>query len=224
MVLVGYWPLNESSGSTAYDQSGNENHGTINDGGDSAVPGATGILGQNAYSFDGTNDYIDIDFSKEAYSDWTVSLWVNHNEWSGSTREGSISVGENRSNKPLNWDRDASNQFSHYRGDAASQVMSVNDISSGWHHTTVTQRRLDSSTVELRMCWDGEKVDKTTGDYEDMDPTKYLYIGWNSTSGTEWNGKISEVRIHNHTLTLREIRYLYNVSKRGRQITSSKQT
>lgn len=222
MTLLAYWPLNESSGSTAHDHSGNENHGTINDGGDSTVPGATGILGGEAYSFDGSNDYVDIGYSGSPYSDWTVSLWVNHNDWSTSERQGSLAVGENRSSKPLNWDRDGSNQFSHYRGEAAGQVMSVNSVSGGWHHVIVTQRRIDSSTVDLKMYWDGEKVDETTGDYEDMDLSKYIYIGWNSSSGTEWKGKVSEVRIYDRPLTKSEIQYLYSVGERGLQTTSKK--
>jgi hypothetical protein len=80
MVLVGYWPLNESSkdpdAPTAKDHSGNENHGTINDGGDSTVPGAQGIIGQNAYTFDGSNDYVRV--SNKSIFDTpriTVVLW-----------------------------------------------------------------------------------------------------------------------------------------------------
>jgi len=222
MTLIGYWPLNEDSGNTAYDHSGNENHGTINDGGDSTVPGANGVLGQNAYSFDGNNDYVNIDYSTGQYSDFTASLWVKHDDWSGNGREGAFATGENRSSKPLNWDRDDPYQFAHYRGDATGRVMRVQNISDGWHHVVVTQRRIDSSTIKLKMYWDGKQVDQASGDYENVDLTKFVYIGWNTTSGYEWNGKISEVRIYQRPITPSEIQYLYNTSKRGQNTTSKK--
>ena len=83
MTLIGYWPFNESSGSTAYDYSGNSHHGTIYDGSDSTVPGANGILGQNAYNFDGNNDYISIGDTPilNPSSDMTVSIWIRASEW-----------------------------------------------------------------------------------------------------------------------------------------------
>ena len=219
MTLIRYWPLNENSGTTAYDHSSRGNHGTVN----GATQGATGLLGENAYNFDGSDDNVSISFSGSPYSDWTVSIWANHNNWSGNSRQGALSSGENRSSKPLNWDRDGSNQFSHYRGEAASQVMTVNNVSTGWHHVIVTQRRIDSNTVELEMYWDGEKVDDTTGDYEDMDLEKFLSIGQgNNNSINVWNGKISEVRIYDRPLTQSEVQYLYSVGKRGLQTTGKK--
>lgn len=50
--LVGYWAFNEGSGGTAWDSSGNGNHGTIH--GASYVEGVDG----GALSFDGVNDYV----------------------------------------------------------------------------------------------------------------------------------------------------------------------
>ena len=53
--LVGWWPLHETSGNTAYDLSGNENHGSLNGG---VTQGVAGKGGLTAYSFDGNDDYI----------------------------------------------------------------------------------------------------------------------------------------------------------------------
>ena len=50
--LVGWWPLNEYSGSTAYDLSGNDNHGSLNSG---VTQGVAGKGGLTSYSFDGSD-------------------------------------------------------------------------------------------------------------------------------------------------------------------------
>jgi hypothetical protein len=52
--LVGYWPLQEDSGGTAFDFSGVGNHLAVN----GAAPGRAGLLGTTAYSFDGSGDIV----------------------------------------------------------------------------------------------------------------------------------------------------------------------
>lgn len=79
--LVGWWKLDESSGTTASDSSGHENHGTLTDG-------PTWVSGtiDNAVSFDGTNDYIEINDSSAwdfHTNDFSVSAWIktSDNSW-----------------------------------------------------------------------------------------------------------------------------------------------
>jgi hypothetical protein len=76
MVLLSYWPLNETSGSTAKDVRGN-NDGTIN----GATMGANGILGNTAYDFDGDNDYVSIYHPTRPF---TVACWANSDVADGS--------------------------------------------------------------------------------------------------------------------------------------------
>lgn len=73
--LVGYWPLNEDSGSTAYDFSGNGYDGTLN----GPTVGQTGLLGTSTYSFDGADDYISIPTVNEPGNTdrITMVVWVN---------------------------------------------------------------------------------------------------------------------------------------------------
>jgi len=73
--LVGYWPLNEDSGSTSYDFSGNGYDGTLN----GPTQSQTGLLGTSAYSFDGADDYISPPVVTEpGESDRvTLAVWVN---------------------------------------------------------------------------------------------------------------------------------------------------
>src|SRR3989338_9287108 len=53
--LVGYWSMNEGTGSYAGDASGNKNTGTLT-GGPTWVDGKRG----KALSFDGSNDYVSV--------------------------------------------------------------------------------------------------------------------------------------------------------------------
>lgn len=55
MTLVGYWPLNEEDGDTAFDHSGNENHGDVEG---EPVLNDNGILAQGCFNFaEGSGSY-----------------------------------------------------------------------------------------------------------------------------------------------------------------------
>jgi len=69
--LVGYWSFNEGNGDTAYDYSGNGNHGIIN-----GASWTTGISG-GALEFDGVDDYVYVgdQDTLENTDQLTISLW-----------------------------------------------------------------------------------------------------------------------------------------------------
>jgi type II secretory pathway pseudopilin PulG len=60
--LVGYWNLNEGSGSSTIDQSGNVNNGTWSGtaSGNNGTYYTGGKIGSNAGYFNGTNDYVNL--------------------------------------------------------------------------------------------------------------------------------------------------------------------
>jgi hypothetical protein len=70
--LVGFWLLNEDGGVTAYDLSGNNNHGTL-------VNNPAWVGGENggAFSLDGVNDYLSLPQSSlYVGTTWTISAAV----------------------------------------------------------------------------------------------------------------------------------------------------
>jgi hypothetical protein len=71
--LVGYWKFDETSGTTAYDSTGNQN-GLIQNG---VAINQTGKCGR-AYSFDGINDRVTVtnNSSQDLSQNFTVSLWM----------------------------------------------------------------------------------------------------------------------------------------------------
>lgn len=221
MALVGYWPLNESSGSKAYDHSGRGNHGAVNDGGDSTVLGAPGILEQNAYSFDGSNDYVDLGVSSSLTTDleqgFTFSVWIN----TGSTSDQRI------------LDNDYSQNSFYFMLLEGKLTLAINDSSwqqvqsssnpadGSWHHVV---GRFNGSEIEIYIdgMIEGGKSGVSASFFQNS-----VHIGVKGQdlpdSYTQaFNGKMSELRVYDRPLTGREIQYLYSVGKRGLQTTSKK--
>jgi len=71
--LIGWWTLDEASGTIAHDSSVNSNNGTVN--------GALWTTGKinGALSFDGVNDYVqvsDVPFDFGAATDFSICVWV----------------------------------------------------------------------------------------------------------------------------------------------------
>jgi len=71
--LVGRWNLDEGSGTTVFDSSGYDNHGTFH----SNPEWITGQLG-GALKFDGLDDYVEIQDAEELNPEnFTIAFWVN---------------------------------------------------------------------------------------------------------------------------------------------------
>jgi hypothetical protein len=91
--LVGYWKLDEGSGTIASDSSGNGHDGTI----EGDPQWVAGMYGQ-ALDFDGTDDYVDIglgagDYFSTLNSGLTVAAWINRA--SSSTHDVIFGAGRN---------------------------------------------------------------------------------------------------------------------------------
>jgi len=85
--LVGYWLLNEGTGSKIFDLSGNGNTGTLQ-GDTHFVPGKFG----SALDFDGTGDYVDIPISNSLNmtGDIFVSYWLYYRTVASNNYDGRV--------------------------------------------------------------------------------------------------------------------------------------
>ncbi|MDE2144847.1 MAG: LamG domain-containing protein, partial [Patescibacteria group bacterium] len=85
--LVGYWPLNEGSGTTAYDNSGWNNNGTLLDATTTDTGPTwttTGCLnGGSCLNFDGTDDYINLPSTTDIQEPITILLWFYSTDGGG---------------------------------------------------------------------------------------------------------------------------------------------
>jgi len=177
---LGVWHLSETSGN-ANDSTSNGKNGTVT----GATRGVTGIV-SSAFSFDGSNDYVDITINVPAtvtISAWatytgpgTDMLWCLNNAGTGGP---DLFVGVPGSGViALNtWDS-WSNPFCNVPSAGFMQ---------GWHlYTTI----IDSASTKLYID------DTLCGTATYKNPTKTSFA-ISSSNGYDWVGKIDEVRISN---------------------------
>jgi hypothetical protein len=222
---VGHWRFDECQGTTAYDVSGNENHGTINigtiapqttagtctDGSDTSAwyNGRNGKWGASL-SFDGEDDYVDsgsgstiADFTQN----FTVGAWIYPN----SSHSGGIVA---RNNRGSPWD--------HLLQIVSSTSVRIRLWSDGTNAGTGVNyyfypENLLNKWTHLLYTFDGSKVrayvnGKEIDNWDRTDPIAYgerTIIGEYTGSST-FDGLIDDVRIYNYALTPLQIKTLYN--------------
>jgi hypothetical protein len=199
--LVSYYKLDETSGTTVYDSHGS-NDGTNN--------GATiNVAGKidKAYSFDGTNDYVNSGNSTDLNpNELTVSCWVKVN----SFKDGYFVSKDGRTDKILNnwrigtWASGNAFLFERYTN-ADNFMTNVTGYSTGvWYHlvgVSVNNQNLLYVNGVLKG------VVSTSGGYSTATPD--MYIGARMGGGYA-NAIIDEVRIWNRALSSTEVSELYN--------------
>ncbi|GKY89317.1 hypothetical protein STA1M1_31860 [Sinisalibacter aestuarii] len=204
--LVGYWRLDETSGTTAFDSSGNGNDGTVTDT-DFSLSTAEGVIGNSFTSFD-VNDRATVSDSSvlNPSSEITVSAWVR------STVDYRQRLVEkwNGSNDYQLWIEASSN------GSTAAVFEVGTSSGSTWAFGT-TPVGNENEWFLLTGTYDGTNVNiYVNGVLENSTPqTGTLNDGSNDLiigngSGGAFNGNIDDVRIYNRALTPDEVWQLYD--------------
>jgi hypothetical protein len=204
--LVGWWRLDDGSGTTAIDSSGNGNDGTLN-GDPKWVSGKVA----GALEMDG-GDYVEVPGASEINPESiTLMSWVNFSTVDGADmeRQDYLSRGDDYAFSLHEWG---------YRdGTAAEGKISAIVTSAGgwsviggattvetdtWYHTALTY---DSGTQMLTLYLDGEvdaELSVTTGLEHRLGGS--LTIG--TYSGRDLLGKIDDVKIFDEALSLGQIK------------------
>lgn len=193
--LLGWWKLDETSGTTCEDSSGNDNDGTIS----GATINQAGHI-DKCYSFDGSNDRVTITKATSiGTGDYSISCWLKTT--SASQYRCFFCIGE--------YDPG----FYLYRGDQicvydeSRRVSNDNlDTDDGtWHHIAIVREGTGSG--ELKFYLDGDAVGTAT--HSDSVPNaSYLYIGATSYDDEVFNGQIDDVRFYTRALTSTEVEAL----------------
>ena len=203
--LIGWWPLTEGSGTTAYDSSGSGDNGTWF--GTQASPSstyyATGLTYPNAGYFDGSADYVVNSTATINYSTtFSISAWFET-----TTSTGAIAGGHGHN-------------FLRISG---SKLQGDTDFQSGsWPSYVVTGKTSISNSVwhlgvfvvnglNLSLYLDG-KLDNTANqsDTSFAGSGTGFYIGQISSAAQYFQGQIADVRIYNRVLSAAEIAAIYN--------------
>lgn len=190
---VGLWHLNEASGN-AIDSSGNGNTGTA-----TGTTVVSGLL-NNARSFNGTSDYINISSDLGDPTSMTISFWVKLNNKDSGAQY--LADGRNGGNWWFLQDYapgGCSDPDGNICFDNRCEIPSSYIKNNQWHHIVVTDR-----SFACNIYLDGELIDTGTG--EDPDIGTNMRIGTRYTTSGFFKDIIDEFSILNTILTPEEIK------------------
>jgi len=206
--LVGHWKFDEGSGTVAGDSSGLGNNGTLTNG---PVWGVGKVGG--ALSFDGSDDYINLNTLNVSGSALTLSAWIRGDTFLPSdARVISKSIGT--AEQDHYWMLsiiDNGGIKLRFRlktnGTTNTLIASSGNLSPNtWYHVIA---RYDGSTMKLYL--NGAEVGSTskTGTL-DTSNIVGVNIARNPDGYGKWDGLIDDVRIYNRALAQTDITALYN--------------
>jgi hypothetical protein len=210
--LVAHWKLDDGSGSTAQDSSGNGYHGKLF-GNPQWITGHSG----GGLAFDGNGDYVELPISPllSSLTNSTFATWVDFSNQGGSWQ------------RIFDFGIDTTyNMFLTPRTDTAGPmrfaitITSYNDedqttaprtLPSGWHHVAVT---LDANNNTHSLYLDGELVAQNTNARytpSSLGVTTQNWLGRSQyTADAYFNGSLDDFRIYNRALTADQVMDLYN--------------
>ena len=197
--LVGWWRLDEGTGTTAYDSSGNGNDGTIL-GNPQWVAGKIG----SALDFDGNGDYVNCgnDPIFDITDEITLSIWVNAND--NGNGENNCWMGKGDNTYAIKHQTGNYLEFFIYDGAWHSTNYSTNitALNGEWHHMAGT---FDGS--ELKFYLDGEQAANLVYSGTIGTSADDVTIGENSqATGRYFDGMLDDARIYNKALSADDIK------------------
>jgi len=215
--LVGYWSMNEGTGSYADDSSGNKNTGTLTNG-PTWVDGKRG----KALSFDGVDDLVDAgsQIILDDIGARTISAWIRPNTLGESSTGRIIHKSTSSSEDPSSgwfW-RLVNNsgvnamelRIARASGDMVAR--SSTGVSFGaWQHVVVTWDGSTLASIDFYIngVATGETFTGTGGGAFVSDADDSFIIGNNPGLGRTFDGLIDDVRVYNRALSAAEIQALY---------------
>lgn len=206
--LVGYWPLDEGSGTVTKDASGNGNDGAFVD----APAWVAGKIGK-ALSFDGVNDYISIPH-QDAYTvttgNFSIAFWtVQYNPHPASWPRIMGKGTHNSAGWNIYTDRNTNSTAFYTFQSGANQSVSFGVVSN----TTFSHMVITKSGTTIKTYRDGKLIGTGTvvNPAYSTDP---IFIG-NSHPGVleHTKGVVDDVRMYNRALSAAEVQAMYIANK-----------
>jgi hypothetical protein len=206
--LIGWWKFDEGSGATAFDSSGNGNHGALQG---SATFVADGIL-RGAVLLDGSGDYIDCGSSTvfNVTSAVTLAAWVRadpdftYPDWSGIIMRGGPNIDTfalyyNRPNQQLGFmTTGAPTEWTATATNAAAAL-----FDREWHHTAATY---DGQTKTIYLDGAALITAGASGRIESSNGRLLLGAGRDLAVPTHLLvGRLDDARIYNRALSATEL-------------------
>jgi hypothetical protein len=206
---VGWWRMDEGSGTTTGDSSGYGNKGIITEAG--WISGGN-CINDSCLNFDGINDYVSIENNASLTpSLMSAFVWVNSETWDKATATSFL----------MKRTGGASGYFFFVLTSPKTVHIDVNNVSQSRFDTGYIPPL--NQWVHLGYTYDGHNVrfyvngvlNNTSPDYNKTYAASDspLYIGRQSTGGYEFKGRIDDVRIYDRALSSDEVKHLYEITK-----------
>ena len=214
-----YYPLHEDSGTTAFDQSGNNRDATINGG----TLNASGLLGTTAISQDTTDDYVDTNIAPDTWgAPTTVTFWAYVDFLNtGSDLHSPFDTYDGNSQWFTTWNDDATD-FRLSTTDSPQIYVPYSVFTNdSWHFMALVfgnpGQKIYVDAVEEAS--DGSSID--------VPPTSDIYLGaYNNTGSVQRNmgGKLWDYRVYSTELSASQIQGMYDVVNTPGELTTAVKT
>ncbi|MDI6447745.1 LamG-like jellyroll fold domain-containing protein [Anaerobaca lacustris] len=206
--LIGWWKFDEGAGATAFDSSGNGNHGALQG---SATLDTEGFL-RGSVLLDGDGDYVDCGSSTvfNVGSAVTLAAWVRadpdftYPDWSGIIMRGGPNIDTfalyyNRPNQQLGFKTTgAPPEWTATATNAAAAL-----FDGEWHHTAATY---DGQTKTIYLDGAAVITAAASGQIESSNGRLLLGAGRDLTPPTHLLvGRLDDARIYNRALSAAEL-------------------
>jgi hypothetical protein len=202
--LVGYWNFDQGSGTSAFDSSGNNNHGTIY--------GAVWTSGKvnGALFFDGSNDYVDCGNSEtlDPTQAATIEAWVNFDILPSDAGHTMEIASRSGGGTDLDFQVETDNRVKFFVGPGAPNVAVSNTVVEidKWYHVVGTYQGGNSVKIYVNGA-----LEKTTSISitRNSNPNNFSIGQSLIWPGRFFEGKIDEVKVYNRALSQEEIEAVY---------------
>jgi len=191
--LVGWWKLDDASGTVARDASGRGHDGTLRGG-------PTWVIGRvdGALLFDGVDDCVDVgSVGIRGADERTVLAWVKASTPTIADKTSVFGFVPDGSMEGTYFDMEVDDK-GNYVAHICGYQWALGAVDTQWHHIAGTY---GGGTG----CWylDGQFIDSAEGDIATIDHVK---MGARLSSGRYFPGLLDDVRIYSRVLTETEIR------------------
>ena len=199
--LVGWWKLDDGSGTIAQDSSVNGNHGTLQ--GD---PEWTDGQIDGGLTLDGDGDYVELPIGSviASLSDSTIALWVNYSGEGGGWQR-IFDFGTGTTNYIYLCPSDGIDGSMHAAITAGQDlwtdlVVTTGALPTGWHHVALV---IDGTAKNMKIVLDGEIVADASTLYvlQDLGNTTLNWLGRSQYADPYFNGTLDDLRIYDQAMS-----------------------
>jgi hypothetical protein len=210
--LVGWWKMDENTGTTVIDSSGGTNTVTFA-AGSSAPEWSTLSKFGVGLSLNGTTDYATAADSNslDVTTNFTISAWVESNDLSAGEEYIISKDGSGDTTNAYNFYLQAGGRVCYETNNQAASVCSSSNsvAANAWYHVAVVFD--DSATNKVAFYVNGVKTGYFNSNTTQAPTalTTSLLIGRRGNSGSEFSGLLDDIRLYNRSLSSSEMQILY---------------